>query len=82
MSKSDTHQIIDAIGVDALTEIGLSERNIRHAKSSGQFAAQWYERIKFLCDEQGIECPLSSFSFKPIDKNIGSDHEEFKRAAQ
>jgi len=70
MANHTTSQFIDAIGPDALLSLeGMTERNLRHVRSVGYFAARWYRPIKELAESRRILCPLDAFSWqetKPI----------------
>ncbi len=72
MTTKHAPRIINAITPDRLKDIGLTERTIRHAKSSGRFAAMWYLPIKELCESHGVFCPLEAFNWKVSAKKHGS----------
>lgn len=71
MAINHVSTIIDGLGHDHLIKLGLTERNIRHAKSVGGFSALWYLPIKEAMDSQGLACPLGAFRFKDVAKNNG-----------
>lgn len=72
MQQKHATQIIEALTADVLKrELGMSDRAIRHAKSSGSFAALWYRPLKELCESHGIYCPLDAFNWKLPAKNSG-----------
>ena len=73
MSQKPAPKIIEALTPDVLTsELGMTERAIRHAKSSGRFSGLWYEPIKNLCESRGIFCPLDAFTWKSPAKKRGN----------
>ena len=73
MTIKHASRIISAITPDRLLDIGMTERTIRHAKSSGRFAAMWYLPIKELCESHGVFCPLEAFTWKAPAKKHGGD---------
>mgnify|MGYP000847628558 FL=1 len=76
MQQKYAPKIIDALSPDVLQhELGMTERSIRHAKSTGRFAAMWYRPIKELCESHGIYCPLDAFNWKQYAKNSGNPGE-------
>ena len=72
MQKKIAPIIIDALTADLLvSELGFTERNLRHARQTGKFASAWYSSLKDLCESHGIHCPLEAFNWKPIAKKDG-----------
>lgn len=67
-----SQQIIHALGEDFFVqELGLTERNLRHAKSVGQFAAHWFAAIDDACKKSGVPCPREAFNFKSPANDSG-----------
>ncbi|WP_276716917.1 hypothetical protein [Pseudooceanicola nitratireducens] len=65
MNKPAVQNIIDTIGQEAIcVRLGISDHAVRHAKTTGSFAALWYDAIDQMCIEAGIPCPRSAFNFK------------------
>lgn len=65
-------KLVDALGHDVLVnEVGLTERNIRHIRSSGKFAAGLYRRVKEAAEPRGIFVPMGAFNFYPPAKKNG-----------
>ena len=73
MEQNIAAKLIDQIGHDTLKKLGLSERNLRHVRSTGRFAAQWYMPVKEIAERGGIFCPMDAFSFKSLPTDIGID---------
>lgn len=79
-------KIIDALTVKTIVDnTGLTERNVRHAKSTGKFSARWFQVLRDLCIEHGVYCPEDAFSWvEPLDrpaKKIGTKVNKVKGAA-
>lgn len=73
MQPNPAQMLIDAVGHEVLRDaLGLTDRNIRHARSVGYFAAQWYAPMKVLAESRGVFCPLDAFNFKPVAKLTGN----------
>ena len=82
MDRNFAAKLIDEIGHDVLcSQLGFTERNLRHVRSTGQFAAQWYPPVKELAEVRGVDCPLSAFSFKSLPQNVGTKVNDCKGAA-
>ena len=65
MNKQTVRTITDALGSVAIQErLGVTEFSIRHARREGSFAASWYAAMKAMCDEAGVDCPMSAFNWK------------------
>ena len=60
-------RIIADLPEGALEGVGLSARNIRHAKSSGLFSGLWFVCIRDLCEQHGVECPEAAFYWKGVE---------------
>lgn len=74
MRNNPAHTLIEAIGHSTLCEcLGLTERNLRHAKSVGYFAAKWYAPMKALAESHGVFCPLEAFNFERLANKVGSN---------
>ncbi|HEV8035249.1 hypothetical protein [Yoonia sp.] len=74
MRNNPAHILIEAIGHSTLCEcLGLTERNLRHAKSVGYFAAKWYAPMKALAESHGVHCPLEAFNFERLANKVGSN---------
>lgn len=71
--KNPAEILIDGIGHDVLKQkFGMTDRNLRHVRSVGSFAAQWYRPIKDEAESRGIHCPLDAFNFKDFtNKRLG-----------
>jgi hypothetical protein len=73
MTQKHAPQIIEALTSQVLRdELNMTDRAIRHAKTSGTFAAFWYRPLKELCESHGIFCPLDAFNWKDAAKNNGT----------
>lgn len=73
MKSNPAQMLIDAVGHEVLRDsLGLTERNLRHARSVGYFAAQWYAPIKVLAESRGVFCPMEAFNFKPVANLTGN----------
>ena len=65
MSKQSVITITDALGADAIcARLGVSQHSVRHARWAGAFPGNWYGRIKPMCDEIRIECPMAAFNWR------------------
>jgi len=79
MNKPAVSKIISTIGEDVLrARTGLSDHAIRHAKTTGAFAAGWFDELERMCVEAGVPCPRSAFNWKspssdaaPSDRRAG-----------
>ncbi len=59
--------LIDELGHEKLVSlVGMPERTIRHARSVGYFAAQWYEPVMLVAAKAGVSCPLGAFNFRRL----------------
>ena len=67
MTIKPAAQIIDNLPAGELERLGMTDRLIRHARSTGRFAAAWYLGISQACVAAGVECPLGAFNFKEVD---------------
>ena len=81
MSSNPASQIIEALPDGALERLGMTARNIRHAKSSGRFSGLWYRRIRDLCMDHGVPCPMDAFNWKGDDTNLGNEVQDYKGSA-
>ena len=79
MSSTPVTQIIEGLPDGSLERLGMTPRNIRHAKSSGRFSGLWYRRILNLCNEHGVSCPMDAFNWKGVDNNIGESAPEINK---
>lgn len=74
MKNNPAYNLIEAIGHSVLREnLGLTERNLRHAKSVGYFAAKWYKPMKELAEGRGVYCPLDAFNFESLANKLGNN---------
>jgi len=65
MSTKHAPRIIDALPPGTLqSELGWTERAIRHARSVGQFSGLWYLPIKEICERHLVYCPPEAFVWK------------------
>lgn len=65
MNKPAVITITDAIPAEAICQrLGVTSHSIRHARTTGGFAASWYVGLSELCRDAGIECPKSAFNWK------------------
>jgi len=72
MQKNPVHHITDTLTAEAIcAALGVGMHSIRYVRTDGLFPASWYGPLKSMCDEAGIECPLSVFNWKAPAKNIG-----------
>lgn len=72
MLKS-ANDLIEKLGEEFfLAELEMTERNLRHIKTTGKFAGGWYGPISERCAEVGIICPKGAFNWKGHAKSIGS----------
>lgn len=79
MTQSPSSQIIDAIGQEFFTDqLGITDRNLRHYRTSGKFAAGWYRDIHIECVLRGVACPLDAFNWKSPDKKLGDDVDDIQ----
>lgn len=78
MSQEQVKTFIDGVGHTSLVRVGLTPRNIRNARSTGQFAAKWYFLLKALGEEAGVPVPPGMFTFKTPDKKHGDKNNPFK----
>lgn len=61
----DASKICDALGRRTIKEaLGVTKASVSHAVKAKSFPASWYPVIKDLCDERGLDCPVSVFNFK------------------
>lgn len=68
MHTSSVHRIVSEVGSEAIEEIlGVTKYSIRAAKRDRLFPARWYEPLRILCVEQGVDCPVDAFRW--IDTN-------------
>ena len=83
MSNRTASQIIDALSADLImVKLGMTERALRHAKSTGRFSGLWYEPMKSLCESHGLICPLEAFTWKKPANKLGDGHGEIQGASQ
>ena len=72
MEQKHAPKIIDALPPNVLQDtLGMTDRAIRHAKSTGMFAAFWYRDVKEICERHGIFCPMEAFYWKGHAKKDG-----------
>ncbi len=61
---SSISEICDTIGRKRLAQaLGVGRTQVSNAAVADVFPARWYAVVKALCDAEGIECPLTLFSF-------------------
>ena len=53
----------------------MTERNIRHSRSAGRFAAKWYLAIKEVGEDLGVRVPLTAFSFERVELDLSESPE-------
>lgn len=71
--RTTISQFIDAIGKDVfLSELDVTERNLRHARAVGYFAAGWFVPVRRLAERHGVHCPEYLFNWKDLDKQYGT----------
>lgn len=74
MEPNHATRIIDALPEGTLeNEVGLTARNLRHAKSVGRFSGLWYRPIRLTCEKHGVFCPEDAFFWKSPAKNDGAE---------
>lgn len=74
MQTNHATRIIEALPDGTLeTEVGLTARNLRHAKSVGRFSGLWYRPIRQTCERHGVFCPEDAFFWKAPAKNNGTE---------
>jgi sialic acid synthase SpsE len=67
-------KIINELGRASVGEaVGLGEKSISRAAVDGSFPASWYAALKKLCDQNGIECPVSAFNMRQSPKQNNSE---------
>ena len=70
--KHSASSLIDEIGSNVLKDqLGLTDRNLRHIKSTGKFAAKFFLQISSIAAARDISVPVSAFTFDLPAKNIG-----------
>jgi hypothetical protein len=75
MSKAAVRHIADTLGAEAIqSQLGVTHRALRHARSIGYFPAAWFAGLEAMCLAAGIDCPRSAFSFK-VAENMPADVE-------
>jgi hypothetical protein len=63
--KHEVIRITDALGTQRLCEaLGVKPASIEKARVTGMFPASWYAPLRYLCDVNGIDCPLEPFAWK------------------
>ena len=73
MQANHVIRIIDALPEGTLeAEVGLTARNLRHAKSVGRFSGLWYRPIRVICEKHGVFCPEEAFFWKKAAKKNGT----------
>lgn len=71
--------IIDTLTPHRLaTEIGMPERTIRHARTTGRFSGLWFGPVADLCHQLSIPCPIDAFTWKAVAKKDGASCEKSK----
>ncbi|MCB1351583.1 MAG: hypothetical protein KDK03_02470 [Rhodobacteraceae bacterium] len=86
MSNDTRHQITAADICDAVGRQKIAERiqrgrsAVSNAAVVGRFPASWYLEVKALCDEVGVECPLSAFGFLEVSNETGLDAAPIRQA--
>lgn len=74
MNKHPVHHITDTLGVEAITaRLGVSRHAIRYARTMREFPPAWYAALKDMCEDVGIPCPISVFSWKDTAKKNGKN---------
>ena len=74
MKKHPVHHITDTLGAEALkARLGVSRHAIRYARTTRTFPPAWYAALKDMCEEIGIPCPISVFSWKDTAKKYGKN---------
>lgn len=81
--KNPAKIIINALGEEKLmAELGFTQRNIRHARTSGKFAGAWFDEIEALCHKNNVYCPRSAFAWKRPDQKVGNDNSQLQEVAR
>ena len=63
--KQEVRRITDELGTDRLCEaLGVKPASIEKARVTGMFPASWYAPLRYLCDVNGIDCPMEPFAWK------------------
>lgn len=79
MSKHPVHHITDTLGVEAITaRLGVSRHAIRYARTMREFPPAWYAALKDMCEDVGIPCPISVFSWKDAANKYGKNAARFQ----
>lgn len=61
---STVADICKNIGRGKLAELlGVGSTAISNAVVEGRFPAKWYRVVHTLCEESGLDCPVSLFNF-------------------
>lgn len=59
--------ICDKVGRPVVARrLGVGLTAVSNAVVAGVFPASWYAGVKSLCDERGIDCPMSAFNWKAV----------------
>jgi hypothetical protein len=62
---TDVKYICEKVGRQTLMKrVDVGTAAVTNAISAGKFPAVWYKAIKYECDNLGLDCPMSLFSFK------------------
>jgi len=63
---TSAEDVIEVLGRKQIREfLGVGNTAISNALCrEGKFPASWYGPIRQLCDEAGVDCPLSAFNWK------------------
>ena len=63
-TTTETGAICDAIGRKVVAaRMGVTKTAVSNVVTDGVFPARWYEEMKLLCQESGVECPDRLFNF-------------------
>lgn len=68
MEKSISY-IADLIDDEVLDALGVKARSLRLARERNAFPSSWYLVLKPVCDRNGVDCPLTAFTFKNPSHN-------------
>lgn len=78
MTQKPALHIVESLTPEALQAAGMSERLIRHARSTGTFAASWYRIVRSLCQRAQIDCPLDAFNWKAPVRDSATTPTQFE----
>ncbi len=63
---SSARQIVTQLGSRRVADaLGVSKSAVTNATARGELPASWFVVLSHLCGDEGIDCPLDAFGFKP-----------------